>query len=132
VAEGVTLDGPLAFLGHQADTTAVHPGDVVELWAFWQVNEIPARPLSLMAHLVGPDGVPVAVGDGLGLSVDQWRAGDLIVQRHRLPLPEGTAAGEYRLQTGAYWLDTMERWPVHLGDGSVSDHLDAGEVVVLE
>ncbi len=132
LAKGVTLDGPLIFLGYQVNANAVHPGDVVELWTFWEVNEIPGRPLSLMAHLLGPDGVAVAVGDGLGLSVDQWRSGDLIVQRHRLPVPEGTAAGEYRLQTGAYWLDSMERWPVHLGDGSVSDHLVVGQVVILE
>jgi hypothetical protein len=131
-AEGITLDGPLTFLGYQVDTNTVRPGNTVELHTFWKVDEIPGRPLSLMAHMLGPDGVPVAVGDGLGLSVDQWQPGDLIVQRHQLPVPEGTAVGEYRLQTGAYWLDTMDRWPVHLADGSSSDRLIVDEVVTVE
>jgi hypothetical protein len=130
--ESVTLDGPLTFLGYQVDANTVHPGNMVELHTFWKVDEIPGRPLSLMAHMLGPDRVPVAVGDGLGLSVDQWQPGDLIIQRHQLSVPEGTAEGEYRLQTGVYWLDTMERWPVHLADGSSSDRLIVDEVVIVE
>jgi hypothetical protein len=126
------LDGPLAFLGYQVDATDVHPEEVIEFWTFWQVKEIPDRPLSLMAHLLGSNGVPIAVGDGLGVPVDQWQPGDVIVQRHRLVGPEGTMAGEYQLQAGVYWLDTMERWPVHLSDGTVSDHLDVGEIVIMD
>ena len=131
-AKDVTLDGPLAFLGYQVDAAAIHPGDTTALWTFWRIKRVPERPLSLMAHLLGPDGVPIAVGDGLGIPADQWQPGDAIVQRHHLQIPEGTAAGEYHLQTGGYWLDTMERWPVRLTDGSASDHLDAGQMVILE
>ncbi len=123
LAAGVTLDGPLDFLGYQTSASAVHPGDALELWTFWQVNEIPGRPLSLMAHLLGPDGLSVAVGDGLGLPVDQWQIGDVIVQRHRLLVTEETLEGEYQLQTGAYWLDSMDRWQAHLSDGTSSDRI---------
>ncbi len=129
--EGVTLDGPLAFLGYQVDATGAHHGEVIELWTFWEVNEIPARPLSLMAHLIGPDGVPIAVGDGLGMPVDQWQVGDVIVQRHRLQVPKDTPAGEYHLQTGAYWLDTMERWPVRLADGTTGNRILLDKITIL-
>jgi len=129
---GVTLNGPLAFLGYQVDVAEAHPGEVIELQTHWQVNEIPGRPLSLMAHLIGPDGSVVAVGDGLGVPVEQWQPGDVIVQRHLLQVPEGTGAGQYQLQTGAYWLDTMERWPVQMADGTQSDRITLTMVSVFE
>jgi hypothetical protein len=62
------------------------------------------------------------------MPVEQWRPGDVIVQRHRLALPQGTPGGVYRLQTGAYWLDTLARWTVEGG----GDHIILAEVQVVE
>ncbi|MEA3341421.1 MAG: hypothetical protein U9R15_15760, partial [Chloroflexota bacterium] len=129
----VTLDGPLEFLGYRTNRDDPNPqSGTMILWTFWKVKAIPSRPLSLMAHLIGPDGSAIAVGDGLGLSVDQWQLGDVIVQRHLFDVPEGMPAGEYTLQTGAYWLDTMERWPARLADGTTSDRIVLTTVSVLE
>ncbi len=128
----IKLEGPLAFLGYRLETRAVHSGETVLLRTFWEVREPPGRLLSLMAHLVEADGVVIAVGDGLGVGVDQLQPGDVIVQRHRLVVPEGTAAGEYGLQTGAYWLDGTERWAVHLDEGTVSDSILLESVAVLD
>ncbi len=116
-----TLDGPLDFLGY----TLIQQVDGMELRTFWEVKEVPARPLSLMGHLLGADGTPVAVADGMGFPVDQWQPGDLIIQRHRLPLPADAPPGEYTLATGAYWLDTMERW------GIMMDGKRAGDQILL-
>jgi hypothetical protein len=112
----VTLDETLAFLGY-AVPDATRPGTTLDVLTYWRVLAQPVRPLSLMLHLVGVDSVPMAVGDGLGVPIDQWRAGDVLVQRHRLLIPEGTLPGNYQLQTGAYWLDTMERWTGTRGTG---------------
>lgn len=125
----VSLDGPLAFLGYQVHKHEYHPGDVIELWTFWRVREVPGRLLSLMAHLVGADGLPVAVGDGLGMPIEQWQAGDVIVQRSSFQVTEAMA-GEYQLRVGAYWLDTMERWPVRLADGTLGDSIALAPVEV--
>jgi hypothetical protein len=125
----LALEGPLSFLGYGVEAVDARPGDVVTLQTYWRVEENPGRQLSLMAHLVGPDGVPIAVGDGLGVPVDQWLPGDVIVQRHVLAVPEGTAAGRYTLQTGAYWLDSLARWPVVGGDGG--DTIAVGALDVL-
>jgi hypothetical protein len=48
------------------------------------------------------------------------RQGDWLVQRHRFLLNEETTVNldAVWLQTGGYWLGTMERWPV-LADGGV-------------
>ncbi len=131
-ATDITMDGPLDFLGYRIDGYDYNPGDEIELCTFWRVKDAPPRSLSLMAHLTGPDGVPIAVGDGLGVPVEQWQKGDIIAQRHRLIITEETPPGQYILQTGAYWLDTMERWPVLLADGATGDHIFLASVEVKE
>ncbi|MCX7680957.1 MAG: glycosyltransferase family 39 protein, partial [Anaerolineae bacterium] len=109
VTAPVSLSGPLRFGGYRLERGQ---GDALEWWTYWVVTDVPSRPLSLMAHLVDLAGHAVAVGDGLGVPIEYWRVGDLIVQRHSLTLPPGLPAGRYALCTGAYWLDTMERWVI--------------------
>jgi hypothetical protein len=131
-AGAVSVDGPLSFLAYELDGTEARPGEAVTLRTHWRVESVPDRPLSLMAHLLGPDGVPLAVGDGLGVPLESWQPGDVIVQKHRLMVPDEALPGEYGLQIGAYWLDTMERWSIHLDNVTVSDHLFVGKIVVLD
>jgi hypothetical protein len=127
------IEGPLTYTGYQLNARTVHTGETVELlWTWWQVKESPGRPLSLMAHVIGPDGTPIAVADGLGMPIEQWQPGDIFVQRHRFAIPVGTPPGEYQLQIGVYWLDTLERWPVHLKDGSTSDRLLLDKITILD
>ena len=103
----VLLDGPLTFLG----ATASRQADALEVETWWQVTAGPVtRPLSIMAHLLTDAGDVVGLADGLGVSPVMWQPGDVIVQRHRFPLPPASI-GLY-LRTGAYWLDTMDRWPL--------------------
>jgi hypothetical protein len=126
----VTLDGPLTYAGYRQKELVAYSGETaLLLWTQWQVNEVPNRPLSLMAHLVGADGVPIAVADGLGVPIEQWKLGDVIVQRHHFAIPEDAPPGEYALQIGAYWLDTLERWPVWDGEKE-SDQVEVGMVEV--
>jgi len=104
--EGLVLGETLAFLGHDAPAVA-RAGASIEVLTAWRVVAVPARPLSLMLHLTAADGAPLAIGDGLGVPIDQWRVGDIIVQRHVLSIPADAPPGSYPLQTGAYWLDDM-------------------------
>ncbi len=84
-------------------------GTAVESW--WEVTATPiTRPLSLMAHWVTAEGKALAIADGLGVAPSLLQSGDMIVQRHRFANLWPTA--EHWLRIGAYWLDTMERWPV--------------------
>jgi hypothetical protein len=113
--------GDQTFLGYTISNQPAEEPTNIEIWTFWQIEALPSRPLSLMLHLVGPGGAPVVVGDGLGVPVDNWQVGDVIVQRHVLALPPEAPGGEYALYTGAYWLDTLERWPVYLDEQPVGD-----------
>ena len=103
-----TFDETLIFLGYAAPRAA-KPDSTVDVLTYWRILVQPPRPLSLMLHLINSDGIPIAVGDGLGISVDQWQQGDMIVQRHTLVIPADAPSGAYQVRSGAYWLDDMQR-----------------------
>jgi hypothetical protein len=108
----VNLDGPLVYLGAKAYIEA--DGLDVETW--WQVREGPVvRPFSIMAHLLTPQGDVMDQADGLGVWPSVLAAGDVFVQRHHFALPQ--KGDVVWLRTGAYWLDTMERWAIQDGEG---------------
>jgi hypothetical protein len=102
------VDGePITFLGLIAPESSAS-GRVIEVLTTWEIGASEDRPLSLMLHLADAEGMPVAIGDGLGYPQAQWQAGDRLIQRHILEIPANTAPGPYALRTGAYWLDALE------------------------
>jgi 4-amino-4-deoxy-L-arabinose transferase-like glycosyltransferase len=117
-AEGQKLSAPLAleggpeWLGYWLDVEQVRAGQGVELQTLWRVKEPPAEPFSLMAHLLAQDGRAVAVGDGLGVPVENWQAGDVILQRHVFEIPPDTLPGRYWVHVGAYTLSDLRRLPI--------------------
>ena len=113
----VRVGDSLALLGYEVDNPIATAGDEVCLTAYWRVLAQSDRPLSLMAHLVNQEGRPVAVGDALGVPVEGWAPGDVIVQTHCLTLEPVTPPGTYRLQIGAYWLSDVKRLPAFDGTG---------------
>jgi hypothetical protein len=130
-AQTVRMDGPLAFLGSWVDRqAAVYVGGRVELWTFWRVDEVPSRPLSLMGHMVEPDGDLIVGSDGLGVPIEQWQPGDIIIQRHQFQVPY-TQVGSGSIRTGAYWLDTLERWSVWDEEGKESDQIELRTITIL-
>jgi hypothetical protein len=127
----VAFDGPLALLGYRVARPDAH---LIELETWWEVRNAPDRPCSLIGHLVAADGSAVVVADGLGISFTELHAGDRFVQRHQFPLGEElvTSGGQFWLQTGGYWLDTMARWPVLTEDGSIGNRVVLTEVTLSE
>jgi hypothetical protein len=118
------LAGPLRFLG--AESISATGGLEVRTW--WEVTQASdGRPLSLMAHLLLPDGSLAGIADGLGVPPVEWELGDILVQRHRFPdlRPLDKDSGGYILRTGAYWLDTGERWEVAAGSEGGENVADA-------
>ncbi len=107
-----SLNGPLTFLGASVYTDQ---NDLdAETW--WQVTQVPiTRPFSIMAHLLTAQGESLGVADGLGISPLTLQVGDIVVQRHRFARSSGQ---DLWLRTGAYWLDTSERWQVANTPGS--------------
>ena len=108
----VTFENGLTLIGYRLDCPSLKPGETAYLETVWRVDSVPNRLLSIMAHVLGTDGSAVAVGDGLGVPIESWQPGDVVMQRHTLKLPETMPRGTYWIQTGIYWLDNGKRWAV--------------------
>jgi hypothetical protein len=107
------LDGPLTLVGFAAHAKAAG----LEVETRWRVTGPgPARPLSVMGHLLARDGTALGVADGLGVPARLWQPGDVIVQRHVFPGVEPGAGA--LLRTGVYWLDDGARWAVAAQPGA--------------
>jgi len=107
---GPSIRAGLTLLGYTLDRTAIKPGETVYLEAAWRVDSVPREMLSLMAHVLAPDGSGAAGGDGLGVPIENWQPGDVFVQRHALTLPKDAPPGVYWVQTGVNWLIGGKRW----------------------
>jgi len=107
----VTFDGPLEFIG-----VKTYPEkDLLDVETWWRVKDAGpfTHPVSIMAHLLTPDGEVLGIDDGLGISPLEWRRNDVIVQLHRFPVSAKKA--EAWLRIGVYRLDTMMRYTL-VGD----------------
>ncbi len=82
--------------------TALSPGRWV---TGWQIEAVTTETISIFAHLYGTEPTPAAVDDGLGLAVDQWQPGDLLLQFHTFDAVVDAPS----LQTGPYNFVTGER-----------------------
>jgi hypothetical protein len=146
-SEGVLLEPPvrvgdgLEFLATVVQGGPVRAGSELAIQTYWRVTQSPAQPLSLMAHVLDTNGVPIAVGDGLGIPIDQWQPGDVIMQRHSLQIPSETSPATYWVQVGAYTLPDIQRLPVYANtqngtqgreDVAVGDRLLVDQLKVVE
>jgi hypothetical protein len=119
------MTGPLQFEGfwlYQTSQTERPGGEALVLTA-WRVMRGADAPLSIMAHLLDAQGRVVSGADGLGVPIETWQAGDMIVQAHRLNVPSDVAPGTYWIETGVYRLDTLERYRVLQEDQFAGDRL---------
>jgi len=62
------------------------------------------------------------------VAIENWQTGDVFIQRNRLTAPVGTFARLVWVQTGVYWLDSGERWPVR-DDRASGDRVAARRIV---
>jgi hypothetical protein len=108
----VALENGLTLVGYRLDRSSLKVGETAYLETVWRVESVPNRLLSIMAHVLAPDGSALAVGDGLGVPIESWQPGDVFIQRHALTIPKDAPPGSYWIQTGVYWIDDGVRWPV--------------------
>lgn len=80
-------------------------GETVVVTLYWLVTGEP-EPLTAFVHVVAADGRMVAGYDaplgGAYTPASRWMVGELISDRHPIPLPADLPAGVYRLKAGLY------------------------------
>lgn len=93
--QGITL------LGHHALPNTLRPGEILPLDLYWQRNN----------ESEATEDITIALNDGIESTVlfqgapvtdtypfAEWRAGEIVVDRHRWRVPPMLSAGEYRIE----------------------------------
>jgi hypothetical protein len=118
----------LQLLGYDVHASRLAPGETVELLTLWRVLD-PAAPatggssLVLFTHALDEANTVVGQEDRLDAPNWNWRAGDVVAQLHRFPLPDDLAPGQVWLVVGVYRRDDLARLPVLEEGAVVGDHL---------
>lgn len=128
----LSIGGYIDLLGYQVNTEQIATGETLLLTVWWQVREPPPPPVSILAHFDAPDGFLILAGDALGVALEDWQSGMVIIQQHRFTIEGGVQPGEYKLAVGLYSLATGERFPVLLPDGGTVDQIMLRAVEVIE
>jgi hypothetical protein len=89
----------------------------LRLLTTWEVDGRLPEDLAIFVHLLNDRGDVVAQHDGLDAAPATLRPGDVVLQRHVLPLPADLAAGEYTLRLGLYRRNDGSRWTTGGADG---------------
>ncbi len=140
LAEMVRFPAPIpfangvAFLGYALEGQAV-AGEVLEVWLAWWVRSPPppGTDYHFFTHLLDEAGQRWAQHDGIGFPTSSWRAGDLVLSRFTLPLPQDLPPGRYRIWAGLYTYPDIVNVPVldeasnPAGDGAVLGEITVGE-----
>jgi len=109
--------GELARLeGYELYPEEAQPGQTVYLTLYWRAVGDAGADYTAFVHLLDGAGQIVAQSDHQPIEgrypTSQWRAGELIGDRHALALPANLAAGQYQFVAGYYSLETGQRLPI--------------------
>jgi hypothetical protein len=98
----------VSLLGYDVDDTWAVPGGVILVTLYWQADNGLIFPYKVFAH-VEDTRLWAQADDEPGCSqypTYSWRAGDQVLDRHAIFLPEDMSPGDYPLQVGLYEVRT--------------------------
>jgi hypothetical protein len=103
----VSYDSSVALVGYDVVPPAPQGEQAVTITLYWRALQEVAQPAGLAQSfvtrfdLVAPDGSrPAGAADKMLTSApsdDRWRAGEVLADPHRIPLPDELPAGTYHL-----------------------------------
>lgn len=99
----------------------------------WQALQNVDKDYFIFLHLVDKTGKTVAQFDGhprwgYEIPTGTWHANEIIPTVIRMPLPSDLHTGEYTLQGGFYYFETLERLPILENGTPTADSIDLGSV----
>ncbi|HHX42879.1 MAG TPA: hypothetical protein GX714_02660, partial [Chloroflexi bacterium] len=118
----VTLVGYTLRGAARDGTVTAAPGETITLDLYWSVDAKLDRNYTVFTHLLGEAHNPRTQGpvwgqhdaqpaDG-GYPTTQWLVGDVLVDRHVLPIDGEAPAGSYRIEVGLYTVEDGNRLEV--------------------
>ncbi len=116
--------------GFEVEPNHFARGDTVRVRLYWNVAQGAAEDYTAFVHLVGPHNPATnssvwaqadkQPGDGT-YPTTRWRRGETIIEDYVFKLPPEAAAGEYKIETGMYLLETGARVPLTENDARLTD-----------
>jgi hypothetical protein len=100
--QAIGFEGGLTLIGYDLQAEADQPIDLV---TYWRVDQTPAQPLSIFAHVVDDAGTLIAQRDGLNVRLSSLEPGDVILQHFVIDHPADAA----ELRLGLYNPRTEQR-----------------------
>jgi hypothetical protein len=124
-ASGVTLGDKVKLLGYDLTSEPVRAGGNLYVTLYWQGQREMAQSYKVFVHVYDGAGNIVAQRDwlpGLGVKpTSGWAAGEVVADRHIVPVGEDVVAGEYRVAVGMYDEGSGERLAPYGLDGQRLD-----------
>ena len=124
---GIDFEHGIRLLGATTDSSSP---SYLEVKLFWQTERRIDTDYTVFIHLTSGDGAAVTQNDAQPAAgyypTTLWRPGDVVVDIHRLTLPESFDPTAHALRVGMYDLSTMER--VNISGATEEGHLDYVEV----
>ena len=103
--------------------TSLRLGGTLTVVTYWRITAANQQPLQIFVHLLDVGGTYRGGEDRLDVWYENWRAGDLFVQVHRVALDAGASPGEYQVEVGWYRPETMRRLSVTQEESIVADRV---------
>lgn len=134
IGSSIRLVGYALRAGGKGEGAATTSGGSVTLDLYWSADAKPEGDYTVFTHLLGEAHNPRTQGpvwgqhdsqpaDG-GYPTTQWLVGDVIVDRHVIPVDADAPAGEYRIEVGLYTVEDGKRLSVWGPDGEArGDHV---------
>ncbi len=135
-ASGVTLGDKVKLLGYDLAPGPARAGGNLYVTLYWQGQREMAQSYKVFVHVYDDAGNIVAQRDwlpGLGVKpTSGWAAGEVVADRHIVPVGEDVAAGEYRVAVGMYDEGSGDRLAAYGPDGDrlAQDRIILGRVEV--
>jgi hypothetical protein len=118
---GITLAEQMTLIGYELDEGAGERP--LQLLTYWQVMAPLPPDLAAFVHLTGADPRPLAQHDGLDAAPATLQPGDLLIQRHLLPLPADRPAEPLTLAVGLYRRDSGQRLTYITSEQTTTDQI---------
>jgi hypothetical protein len=119
--------------GYAAPSRAV-AGQILPVTLFWQTERPLERRYKVAVQLLDAAGQVVAQHDGepgAGMRpTPAWQPGQVVLDRHGVPVPPDATSGAYSLIAVLYDAATGERLTVSDADGATRDHLRLTSIAV--
>lgn len=108
----VNLENKVKLLGYNLDKSGYHPGDVLHLTLYWLCLSEMDQDYKVFVHLTSEEETGlISQSDRWPVynfsPTTRWEVGEIVVDRHEIPIPRDAASGSYRLLTGMYLSETM-------------------------